>query len=93
MSSVPTDADQPERVTQLVATGDITLTDLEICWSCDRIPGRHRKPADYWWQTRLGYWLGLCSRCCAIWRRGIRGDSDLGPLRLTIQHPAHRKAA
>lgn len=89
------DTGQPEHVTHDVATwgGDITLTDLEICWSCDRIPGRHRRPASYWWQTRLGYWLGLCERCCAIWRRGARDGTALRPRRLASHQPEHQKAA
>lgn len=86
-------AGQPELDTLLVASGDITLTDLAICWSCDRITGRHRKPATHWWQTRLGYWIGLCNRCCAIWRRGARGGTDLQPLRLSSHRPDWERAA
>jgi hypothetical protein len=80
--------EDPERVLQLVASGDITLPDLEVCWSCSRVPGRPLAKACYWWLSRVGYWLGLCARCCAIWRHDTAGEPALGPAQVTDRRPA-----
>jgi hypothetical protein len=74
---------------QLVATGDITLPDLKICWCCAGIEGREERPAVVWWLTKRGYWLGLCLACCTIWRHEAQDAPDLGPARLTGQRPRH----
>jgi hypothetical protein len=87
-----TDADHPERVLQLVASGDITMPDLELCWCCAGIVGRAQREATYWWLTTRGYWLGLCVRCCAIWRQDAGNDPCLQSLRLTSQRPGTEAA-
>ncbi len=81
-------ADHPERVLQLVASGDITLPDIDICWCCAGILGRGRRTAVYWWLTQRGYWLGLCVRCCAIWRQDAASEPFLQSVRVTSQRPA-----
>jgi hypothetical protein len=81
-------SDHPERILHLVASGDVTLPDLEICWCCAGILGRPQRTAVYWWQTARGYWLGLCTRCCAIWRQGSAGEPELQSLCITSQRPA-----
>lgn len=82
----------PERVLQLVASGDITLPDLELCWCCAGIIGRPQKRAVYWWLTSRGYWLGLCVRCCAIWRQDAAGEPWLQSVRVTDRRPAAEAA-
>jgi hypothetical protein len=77
----------PERVLQLVASGDITLPDLELCWCCSGIVGRTQKEAVVWWLTQRGYWLGLCLRCYAIWRKDAAGEPELQSLSIAYFRP------
>jgi hypothetical protein len=84
--------DAPERVLQLVASGDITEPDLNICWCCFGIAGRVQREATYWWLTARGYWLGLCTRCCAIWRADTAGEPFLQSVRVTDRRPASEAA-
>jgi hypothetical protein len=87
-----TAATDPERVLQLVASGDITLPDLNICWCCRGIEGRKLTQAVYWWLTRRGFWLGLCVRCCAIWRSDTGGDPILQSVCVTNRRPGAEAA-
>jgi hypothetical protein len=90
--SPATSQEAPERVLQLVASGDITLPDLELCWCCSGIVGRQQRKAVYWWKTRRGYWLGLCTRCCAIWRSDTDGDPVLQSVCVTNRRPGAEAA-
>ena len=88
-----TTADHPEHILQLVASGDITMPDIRFCWCCSGITDRPQRTASYWWLTKTLRWLGLCARCCAIWRRDTAGDPFLAPVRVTNQRPPGSKAA
>jgi hypothetical protein len=88
-----TPQDTPERVLQLVASGDITLPDLEVCWCCAGILGRAQRAAVYWWLTCRGFWLGLCVKCCAIWRMDAGSDPWLQSVRVTDRRPDRSEAA
>jgi hypothetical protein len=84
---------EAERVLQLVATGEVTDPDLRLCWCCFGISGRAQREAVYWWLTTRGQWLGLCVRCCAIWRRDSAGQPELQSLCLTNTRPDWTEAA
>lgn len=50
-----------------------THTGRTDCYGCAGIIA-------YWWATRIGNIVGLCERCCALWRMNARDDPDLMPL-------------
>jgi hypothetical protein len=82
----------PEHLLHLVASGDITLPDLDVCWCCAGIIGRQQRKAVYWWQTQRGHWLGLCVRCCAIWRQDAACEPFLQSVRVTNRRPGAEAA-